>query len=129
MPSPAKTCLVSLGLVLITPTVAESRAGIPGWKQGGCSDGACYYYKVIRRDYPFAVAKVKIKDALSRINSPAYRVMDVEQEFNCENWESRKRDYASIDSKPYRWMGWGNWKDVVPGTVGEDNLKAVCSHH
>ena len=126
VPSLAKACLISIGLVLITPIVAESRAGIPGWKQGGCSDGGCYYYKVIRRDYPFVVAKVKVKDAISRINSPAYRVMDMEQEFNCDNWKSRKRDYASIDSKPYRWMSWEKWKDVNPGTVGEDNLKAVC---
>ena len=124
VPSLAKTCLVSLGLLFITPAVVEAQVGTPSWRQGGCSDKGCQYFKVIRRDYPFVLAKAK--DTFPGLGLKTYHVKDEEKEFNCDAWKYRTRVYYSRHNGPYKWGAWDNWTDILPGTVAEANLRAVC---
>ena len=121
-----KACFVSLGLLLIVPPLANAQVGSPNWRKGGCSNrGGCNYFKVIRRNYPFVLAKEKTT-MKGNICDKFYCTKDTEVEFNCDGWQSRFRYYSSTDGKPYKWEKWTNWSDILPGTVGEGNLRAAC---
>ena len=120
----AKACFVSLGLLLIASPFANAQVGSPSWRQGGCVEDGCYYYRVIRRDYPFILTKTKLTTE-STCNK-YYCAKDRETEFNCDGWKSRRRTYISSIGKTNGWSEWGKWKDILPGTVGAANLRAAC---
>ena len=78
---------------------AEARTG---WVEAGCGDGVCGYVKVLSTsDYPI----VKFKS-----NSNKRPILT--REAHCFKWAIR--------------VPHGPWREIMPGTLGEAQLEAVC---
>ena len=125
MPHLFKFCVLSLGLLLVFPPLAEAQVSSPGWRKGGCTKKGCNYFKVINRDYPFVIAKMK--DTINEFTCDEYYcIKELKKEFNCETGKSRFRKYRSHNRGPYEWSKWSEWDGIYPGTVGEFDLRAAC---
>ena len=89
-----------IGGSFLIPVPAEARNG---WMKGGCEmDGGCYYQKVISKNWPYVTFKS---------NTPYGPFTEVA---DCQQWRKRYSDEP------------GRWKDVMPGSIGEANMRNVC---
>ena len=114
------TALV-LGAALTAPALAQVAPN--GWIQGGCGDDGCHYLKRRSSTPPFIIVE-------ARDTRPRKGVTQLEElfEFDCKGWKYRRKVKLEVHRTGEVISGrWEPWRDVLPGTVGETNLRAGCS--
>ena len=116
-------------LVLSTALTAPALAQVApnGWIKGACNDGGCSYFKRRSASPPFII--VEEKD--TRPELPELKgTTQLEQlwEYDCKGWKHRTKVKLKVHSTgEVGSSGWLPWRDVLPGTVGEKNLRTSCS--
>ena len=115
------TALV-LGTALTAPALAQVAPN--GWIKGGCDDDGCSYFKRISATPPFII--VKARDTRP---TKGYTRLEQLNEYDCKGWKYRFKPKFQVHKtgQVVSNSRWFDWKDILPGTVGEQNLRAACS--
>ena len=115
------TALV-LGTALTAPALAQVAPN--GWIQGGCDDDGCSYFKRRSASPPFII----VEERNTRPPVKGTTMLEELTEYDCRGWRYRYKFKAKLPSSGrVISKSWGPWKDVLPGTVGEQDLRASCS--
>ena len=94
-----------IGGSFLIPNPAEARNG---WMRGGCSnDGRCNYQKVLSKNWPYMTYQNNTPDGMFT------EVAD------CQQWRYTETHFNGKSITE-------NWRDAMPGSIGEKSLKNVC---
>lgn len=109
MRRPAAAAAVALG-VLLGAAPAMAQCSPNAWCRGGTytspSKGT-HFIKILSRNGSYVTAMVKTRSNIWK------------QVYDCSGWRHRTLELDGVSFSQ-------GWEDILPGTVGETNLRVAC---
>ena len=102
----AAAAVIGTSFLAANPSFAESR-----WTKVASSEHYTGYVSGVQRNKGIATYQLKVVPTARGEDSGTFTVQT-----NCDNWTKRAK-WSS---------GWGEWKDILPGTNAASELAAVC---